>query len=91
MYIPPTQTCTHTVTFSPEHTQLSTQEADPVVATEAMSLVLVKADKTVVFVILVNHISCLVGWYAIMGFSLDKGKSINDSIFISKTSFSMIL
>lgn len=60
--------------MSDERTQFSTEEADPVVATEAMSLVLVQADKAVVLVVLVDHISCLVGWYAIVGFSLDRGK-----------------
>lgn len=64
---------TQTLTVSKKHTQFSTEEADLVVATEAMSLVLVEADKTIVLVILVDHISCLVQWYAIMGFSLDKG------------------
>lgn len=67
-------TNTQTLTVSDEHTQFSTQETDPVVATEAVSLVFVEADKAVVFVILMDHVSCLVGWYAIMGFSLDKRK-----------------
>lgn len=35
-----------------------------------MSLVLVEADKAIVLVILVDHISGLVGWYAVMSFSL---------------------
>ncbi|KAF3833366.1 hypothetical protein F7725_027031 [Dissostichus mawsoni] len=48
------------------------KEADSVVATEAMSLVLVEADEAVVLIILVDHISRLVGRYAIMGLSLDK-------------------
>lgn len=42
--------------------------------TQAMNLVLVEADKAIVLVILVDHISCLVGWYSIMGFSLDNGQ-----------------
>ena len=60
---------THTHTYLPtaqsltvgdKRTQFTTEEADPVVATEAMSLVLVEADKTIFLVILVDHISGLV-------------------------------
>lgn len=77
VYIAHSQTCVQTLTVSDERTQFSTEEADPVVATEAVSLVLVEADEAVVFVILVDHVSCLVGRYAIVGFSLDEGK-MND-------------
>lgn len=37
-----------------------------------MSLVLIEADKTIVLVVLVNDISSLAGWDAIVGFSLNK-------------------
>ncbi len=60
------------MTGSAARTQFPTQEADPVVVTEAMCLVLVEADEAVVLVIPVNHVSCLVGRCAIMSLSLDK-------------------
>lgn len=41
--------------------------------TQAMSLVFVETDKAIVLVFLVDHISRLVGWNAVMGFSLDSG------------------
>lgn len=55
-----------------ERTQFSTKEAHSVVATEAMSLVPVEADKAIVLVILMNNISRLVVRDAIVGFSLSK-------------------
>lgn len=77
VHIAYSQIITQTLTAGDERTQFSTEEADPVVATEAMSLVLVEADKAIVLVILVDHISCQVGRCAIMGFSLDKER-MND-------------
>lgn len=59
---------------SDEHTQFSTKEAHSVVATEAMSLVPVEADKAIVLVILMNNISCLVVRDAIVGFNLSRRK-----------------
>lgn len=63
------------MTINDKLTKFSTKETDSVVATEAMSLVLVETDKTIVLGFLMDHVSCLVGRYAIKGFSLDKGKA----------------
>ena len=77
--------------MSGELTQFPTKEADPVIATEAMGLVLVEADKAVVLVILVDHVSRLVGWYAIMGFSLDKEKMNNKNHWRVSCGIPMVL
>lgn len=58
-------------TGSAGRTQFSTQKADSVVLTQAVRLVLVPADKTIVLVVLVDQISGLVARYTIMGFSLN--------------------
>lgn len=60
---------------SQEPTQFPTEEANPVVVTQPMSLVLVEADEAVVPVAPVDHVSGLVGPSAIVGFSLEERRT----------------
>lgn len=69
------QTHTQSGTACDKRTQFSTEEANPVVVTEAMRLIFVETDKAIVLVMLVDHIACLVGFNAIVSFSLDKGNT----------------
>lgn len=76
-------------------TQLSTEEAHSVVAAQSLSLVLIEADKTIVLVVLINDVSSLAGWDAIVGFSLNKRNMTESMSFyladFQKTAFRYML
>lgn len=65
-------------TRADKHTQLPTEKANPVVVTQAMKLVFVETDEAIVLVILVDHVSGLVGRFPIKRLRLDKGNGINE-------------